>query len=305
MGNAFSCHGCCGGCYGCFGCGGCAGCSGCWGVTYGVFYGSSCFGGCFGGCGGCGGCYGFYGSSYGYLGSGAGGAGSCYGCAGSCYGSCYGSAGSCYGSCAGSCHGGTAVHPEMKKEKLPEPKKEGNKMRTALERQASVVVVAPLDVRVTVEGQPTERTSVVQTFVTPDLEPGQTYSYLFRAEAEREGQTVTRTRRVLVRAGEEFRVDFSDMVTAGNPKPEEVAHLTVLLPTEAKLFVDDVVCPLTSSRRTFDTPRLEPGRTYAYTLRAELQRDGQALSETRRVIVEAGRSVTVEFKDLTVQSARR
>jgi uncharacterized protein (TIGR03000 family) len=84
-----------------------------------------------------------------------------------------------------------------------------------------------------------------------------------------------------------------------------VARVTVLLPAEAKLFVDDVACPLTSSRRSFDTPRLEPGRTYAYTLRAELMRDGQAIRETKRVIVEAGRSVTVEFKDLTVQSARR
>jgi uncharacterized protein (TIGR03000 family) len=79
---------------------------------------------------------------------------------------------------------------------------------------------------------------------------------------------------------------------------EQVAHITVKVPAAAQLFVNDQPCPLTSDTRSFDTPRLEPGRDYAYTLRAELVRNGQKLSETRQVVFRAGRSVMVDFGDL-------
>ena len=50
--------------------------------------------------------------------------------------------------------------------------------------------------------------------------------------------------------------------------------------------------------RTFQTPKLEPGRTYAYTLKAEVTRDGRTLSETRQVTLRAGKPVTVEFGEM-------
>jgi uncharacterized protein (TIGR03000 family) len=69
--------------------------------------------------------------------------------------------------------------------------------------------------------------------------------------------------------------------------------------------VDDVLCPLTSGERTFTTPPLEVGRAYYYTLKAEVRRDGETRSSNRRIDVEAGKELTVEFKDLPVQAARR
>jgi uncharacterized protein (TIGR03000 family) len=69
------------------------------------------------------------------------------------------------------------------------------------------------------------------------------------------------------------------------------------------LYIDGVACPLTSSTRTFETPSLQTGQRYYYILKAELVRDGQTLSEQRRVIVEAGKQVTVEFTELTAVNA--
>jgi uncharacterized protein (TIGR03000 family) len=73
------------------------------------------------------------------------------------------------------------------------------------------------------------------------------------------------------------------------------ARVTVELPANARLFVNGVACPLTSERRSFQSPDLQPGQEYSYTLRAELQRNGQTLTRTQRVRVAAGREVRVSF----------
>ena len=93
------------------------------------------------------------------------------------------------------------------------------------------------------------------------------------------------------------------------PRPGTVmtaATVTVLLPTETRLFVDDVAYPGIQDRVTFDTPKLQPERTYFYTLRTETVRDGKVVRDSRRVDVTAGKEVKVEFKDLPVlQSVQR
>jgi len=73
------------------------------------------------------------------------------------------------------------------------------------------------------------------------------------------------------------------------------ARLKVRLPADAKLYVDDVVCPLTSDVRSFPTPPLPPGQQFQYTLRAEVVRDGQKRVITERVLVSAGQTVEVNL----------
>ncbi len=90
------------------------------------------------------------------------------------------------------------------------------------------------------------------------------------------------------------------------PVPEEEVstptpgHVVVKLPAEAKLFVDGVACPLTSAQRSFDTPPLEPGKTYYYSLKAETIREGRSVAETKRVTVRAGQETVVEFESKPV-----
>ena len=264
-----SCHGCWGyTCYGCYGCWGCSGCWGCWGGY-----------GCYGYCHGCWGGFGY----------------TCHGCYGwSCYG-CYGYA---WYAPPAYCYGGVIVAPEAPPKKLPPPKKEDKDKDK--ETTARVTITAPADARLTVDGQPLAVQGSVQTFETPRLEPGQTYSYLFRAEATRDGKPVVRERKVMVRAGEDVRVDFAD-AAARAP-----ARVTIILPADARLIVAGMTYPEGAGRRTFDTPDLEAGRTYSYTMRAEVTREGRLLKEERRVHVEAGKAVTVEFKELpALQAAQR
>ena len=52
-----------------------------------------------------------------------------------------------------------------------------------------------------------------RTFATPELNPGQDYEYMLTAEVVREGQTVTATERVIVRAGEVTKVTLTPTAT--------------------------------------------------------------------------------------------
>jgi uncharacterized protein (TIGR03000 family) len=182
----------------------------------------------------------------------------------------------------------------------PAPKKE-----TSIDGPAKVIVKAPLDVKVTVNGQETPRTATEAAFRTPTLQAGQLYSYEFRGEVVRNGKPVTQTKRVYVQAGQESRVDFSDLATPVRAA-DRVARVKVVLPADAKLYVDGVALESRGATRSFETPQLEPGQKYSYTLTAEVLRDGQKRDFVRTVTVEAGKEVTVEFKDLVaLQSASR
>jgi len=202
---------------------------------------------------------------------------------------------------------GTSVTPAPKPpaqekgniEKLPAPK-EGESRSMA---PARVNVKAPADAKVTVNGQLTDRRSSDEEFLTPDLKPGYTYSYLFRVEAVRDGKPVTRTQRIVVRAGQKTEVDFSDLQVAG---PVDTARVTVVLPVGARFYVDGTAIPVPGARSTFETPRLEPGKTYHYNLEARLTLEGRSEVLKQRVKVQAGKELTVNFVEkVTARLSRR
>jgi uncharacterized protein (TIGR03000 family) len=75
--------------------------------------------------------------------------------------------------------------------------------------------------------------------------------------------------------------------------------LVVQLPADAKLYVDDQLTKTEGqAERTFSTPSLERGRDYYYILKAEVVRDGQTTSDSRRVIVRAGEEARASFGDM-------
>jgi uncharacterized protein (TIGR03000 family) len=161
-------------------------------------------GGCYGGYGGCygggwGGCYGGYGGCYG------GGWGGCYG------GGCNGGYGGCYGGGYGY-PGGPGYGPppgtRRQGEKIPPPKKGGEEETSLTPAPATIVVSLPADARLTFDGAATEARSALRTFLSPPLERGQTYYYMLRAETVRNGQTLSTSKRVVVRAGQESRVSL-------------------------------------------------------------------------------------------------
>ncbi len=100
------------------------------------------------------------------------------------------------------------------------------------------------------------------------------------------------TKQVAVRAGGDVRVDFGSMPVAAGPRPAP-AELVVHVPAGAQLLVNDQPEDGPGEVRTLITPPLQPGRKYFYTLR--LVGPGKNESKSRRIDLEAGRKVEVQF----------
>jgi uncharacterized protein (TIGR03000 family) len=213
-------HGCNGGCYGCYG-----GSYSCWGGGHhgcrgGHMRGHSCCG-CYGGgyYGGCyGGCYG--GGHHGCRGGHHRG----HGCCGYSGCGCYGGYGYGYGGCVGGYGGGYgmggfggAVVPSMGGTIVPNapvtpttPTTPGKK--TSIEgasAPATLVVNVPVNARLTIDGEATTSTSTRRVFVSPALEVGRTFHYTLQAEIVKDGKTITVSKNVAVKAGEESRVTLN------------------------------------------------------------------------------------------------
>ncbi|MFM7096809.1 MAG: TIGR03000 domain-containing protein [Gemmataceae bacterium] len=154
-----------------------------------------------------------------------------YSCCGGCYGyvayrpvvyapyaSCFG----CYGypvavySCGG-CYGSPAVAAPMaapsapakpQAQPLPAPKQGAINAN-----KATVVFKAPLDVKISIEGNVINRTNVEEAFATPALENGKTYSYNILATKEEDGKNVSFSKKVSVTPGTSVVVEFVEFNT--------------------------------------------------------------------------------------------
>lgn len=82
---------------------------------------------------------------------------------------------------------------------------------------------------------------------------------------------------------------------------DSTARVVVELPADAKLFVDGRPTNSTSERRLFRTPALQAGQVYFYELRAEVERNGQILSQSQRILLRQGETAQAAFKELQAQ----
>ncbi len=82
------------------------------------------------------------------------------------------------------------------------------------------------------------------------------------------------------------------------------SRIVVNLPADARLFVDNVECPLQGTVRAFNTPNLDPSRVYMYTMRVELARDGQTVRDAQQITIVPGVDVQVNFNNVTQTAAR-
>jgi len=94
------------------------------------------------------------------------------------------------------------------------------------------------------------------------------------------------------------------------PKQEQASapqksRVTVVVPVDARLWVDNVECPLTSTVRSFETPALATGQQYVYNLKIEYMRDGQPVVQNQRAIITPGRPVQVDFMAGSLATASR
>jgi uncharacterized protein (TIGR03000 family) len=103
-----------------------------------------------------------------------------------------------------------APHGEQLKSK-PKPDK-----TSAAAAPATVIVSLPSEAKLSIDGAPTASASERRVFTSPALEPGKAYHYSLAGVLVRDGQTITATKLIEVRAGEETKVslDFSQVTVA-------------------------------------------------------------------------------------------
>jgi uncharacterized protein (TIGR03000 family) len=73
---------------------------------------------------------------------------------------------------------------------------------------AKLYVTLPADAKLTIDGSPTDSTSESRVFESPSLTPGKTFVYVLKASVVRDGKTEAVTKEVVVRAGEDTRVEI-------------------------------------------------------------------------------------------------
>jgi uncharacterized protein (TIGR03000 family) len=141
-----------------------------------------------------------------------------YGFAG-CYGSCYGTYTNyfSYWSQPINTHYGYGMPmragPGAPPVAPPPTPPKGERKSVAL-APATVIVSLPAGAALFANGVRTSQFAAERRFVTPDLEPGETYHYEFTVEAQIDGRIVKGSRLVEVQAGMTSRLDFSDLAAA-------------------------------------------------------------------------------------------
>jgi uncharacterized protein (TIGR03000 family) len=81
--------------------------------------------------------------------------------------------------------------------------------------------------------------------------------------------------------------------------------LTVSVPADAKVFVNDRETTSTGEQREYISRNLQPGARYSYTVRAEFNRDGKPVTEEKTVQLTAGQNSALDFNGAAqVQTAK-
>jgi len=200
--------------------------------------------------------------------------------------------------------------------------------------RGAVIVRLPVDARLYAGDRQLSMTGTERQFVTPPLPSGQEYTYRFRAEYDRDGETITVTKRIVVRSGATASIEFTDVATArptpktlpGIEKPQTTATATSasrsipsVMPEEPATLpsTSSIATPTTSAAATSMTPATttQPANERATLLirvpaGATLYVDGRKASTSgaetifRTPMLPAGREFSYQLKAEIIREGR-
>ncbi|MFW6168905.1 MAG: TIGR03000 domain-containing protein [Planctomycetota bacterium] len=180
---------------------------------------------------------------------------------------------------------------------------EGRGKTTSVQRDdAFLTVSVPADTRVLVNGVATRSTGDVRRYVSRDLSPGFDYTYEVQAEMMVEGEPVTQTKTIQLRAGQEADLAFDMDVS----EPVETA-LTVHVPEDANVYLAGNSTKGDAAVRTFRTTALDQGESWSdYLVRVEFNDGGTVRTMEERITLRAGdqRDLSFDFDVNKVASVR-
>jgi uncharacterized protein (TIGR03000 family) len=90
--------------------------------------------------------------------------------------------------------------------------------------RATVTIRVPADAKLFADSRPLNLTGAERKFVTPGLPDGQEFLYRFRVEYDRDGETVSVTKKVFVKAGASVGVEFTDLMAKQTPEKKPAAE---------------------------------------------------------------------------------
>ena len=163
---------------------------------------------------------------------------------------------------------------------------------TSLENEVAVLNLRlPKDASVFVNGRLTSTPGSFRSYVSRNLKPGKTYNYEVRAEVEREGKKLTRTKVVQLVAGNNktFNMSFD-----GDQAP--ITSVTLFVPENAKVSLGGVETDAKGAMRYFSTTKLANGEAWEdYRVLVSVEVDGKTVQRERVINVNAGDSVNLRF----------
>lgn len=230
-----------------------------------------------------------------------------------CYDPCWTCCGvcGCYDCCCGVTETVIEYHvPSTPRSPTPADSNSGSsnggepegKTTSAGRESAFLTVSVPEDARVLVNGMATRSTGDVRRYVSRDLSPGFDYTYEVQAEMMVEGQPVSRTKTIQMRAGQEADLAFDMDVS----EPVETA-LTVHVPEGAEVYLAGNSTDGDGTVRTFRTSALQRGDSWSnYVVRVELDDHGTLRTMEERITLRAGdqRDLSFDFDVNRVASVR-
>ena len=149
----------------------------------------------------------------------------------------------------------------------------------------------PANAVVYVNGSRTSTPGNFRSYVSRNLKPGRNYTYEVKAELERDGQVLTRTRVVQLTVGDNKTFDMNF-----DQNSDPITSVTLLVPEDARVSLGGVDTNASGPMRYFSTSKLKDGESWsAYRVVVTVERDGKQLKRERVIDVNAGDSVNLRF----------
>lgn len=166
-----------------------------------------------------------------------------------------------------------------------------NSVRPVNSDSARLTVTVPADARVYINDRATTSTGTLRQYDSGNLTSGKTYTYQVRAEANRDGQLVTQSETVRLRAGDTQNLAFR----LERPRAVETS-LTLSVPEDAIVVLAGQEANGTGPVRTFKTTKLNRGQVWTdYSIQVSVVRNGQMLTQQKTISLVGGRQESLSF----------
>jgi len=95
------------------------------------------------------------------------------------------------------------------------------------------------------------------------------------------------------------------LASAATQISTDKATIVVSVPSDATVTIDGQATSSTSTVRTFQSPKLDDGKTYAYTIEASFVQDGKQMKSSKQVSFQAGKTVNLDLTSGAVAVASK